>query len=488
MAIEVSVKSLKFPDVPGATKENSSTATGNTEFTYEGTYVASKHKDIKLSTHFKLLDFTRNGKFMYNTKLIERLEAMFDNFSAIKGISISSAYRTYQPGNYDSMHNHGGAVDIAWLDQDGNKLDAKYIACGAVYIGFGGLAPLEKPDGNGGWFANSLHMDVRDSYWSSRWYGWEDDPNGDGWFDSHTLTSTTDKDKAAKAFYDRYNLTEADVVAYLGGVRAPAIKKVYLQRNGTTEARIKVVAESFADVKSAKYLLSCLDDPDEEEPLEVEVAEEDIESETKENDSKKEVIISFKIKDLVPGTKYRVEFTITSEGGESKPKAIEFMTMQDYPAPPTFDEFEKKSIFARKNTENIEYKAKFTIPESYDCYWETYWKNKGAAATNYKGYTVQIFVNGDVIHTFEADKESPIYFKPSDFGITFGVNIQVAVKTWIKTDKTDYRQIISSDTICSEPIFLISEIPLVDKMFIKDKTKNNNRFRVMISKLKRKDI
>lgn len=486
MAIEVSVKSLTFPKIDG-NKNEYSNPTGNTSRVYEGTYVASKHKDIKLSTHFKLSDFARNGKYIYNEVLIERLEAMFDNFSAIKGISISSAYRTWQPGGYDSMHNHGGAVDIAWLGEDGKKLDAKYIAPAAVYVGFGGVACLEKPDGNGGWFANSLHMDVRDSYKGTRWYGYENDPDGDGWFSSYTIVSTTNKDTAAKAFYDRYNITEADVVAYLGGVRAPVIKKVFLQRNDTTEARIKVIAESFAKIKTAKYNLYCLDTPD-AEPVEVDVLEEDLVVDVNKTDTKTENTVSFLIKDLVPGTKYKVEFTVTSEGGESEPKTIEFMTKQDFPAPASSVELEKRFFWDLKTTETIEYKATFDVPSSYDCYWETYWQNKQAAAVDYKGYSVQILINGDVVHTFNANESSPVIFVPSEFDITFGVNMQISVQTWIKTDKTDHRQIIYSDTVCSAPIFLISEIPLVDKMFIKDKNRDDNRFRVMISKLKRKDI
>ncbi len=454
--------SIKWEELPGQTEY------------IEGQrlHVGNWVEDYQLSEHFTLSQFKRDGEYKVSEYLIEKLEAMFSNFTAIKSVSISSSYRTWQPGNYLSMHNIGGAVDIAWLDESGKALNAKHIAVAAAWIGFGGIAPLEKSDGNGGWYANSIHMDVRKNYsdWNSCWYGYENDPDNDGWFSSYTIPNGSNY-KDPQAFYDRYNLTEAEVVAYLGGGSLlPSVTRVLVQKNDTTCTTFKALLGASISELQGQYILKSTNQDDIEAKIENSVVDPTTLS------------ASFSISNLLPGTTYGIEFSFSVGGSSSKHK-LSFTTKQDYPKGASIGSLSLNSSNKQnKKTPTKEFTTTFNIPASYECFWESYWRNLGAS--NYKGYTVSIISNGNIVKQFTPQKNAAFSFIPKEHGIDFGTNIQVGVQLWIKTNKkvseTTY-EVLKSDQLCTNPIYLESAMPRVQFMYIKDGTKFE---RVMISALK----
>lgn len=436
--------------------------------------------------HFWLSDFVREGNYMFNERLIELLEAMFANFTAIKGMYISSAYRTSQPGNYLSMHNLGGAVDIAWLDapdkDKGNRLDARYIAVAASRLGFSGIAPLEKYDGNTGYYANSIHLDVRsNAVWDggSLWYGYERDPDGDGWFKAYSHYGAERNNP--KVFCDWYKITEEEALTYLcvgtASTKLSPIKQLLMCTNSKTTPVFKILTNTnFTENYSIKYKIKY-----ENGELDGTVEKEG-KTEIKEN---KENYLTFEITNLSPGTSYSAEIELIKKSEDDsstetiKAGVINFTTIQDYPQPGRLSS--SLVTNGNKNTPLAEYSIKFNIPNSYKCYWEDYWKNKHNK--NYKGHTLSIIVDGTVVTTLPK-AESPFCFVPKDYNIPFGTNIQLGLQTWIRTDKkineNEYECIVS-ELVCSNPIYLDSPFPQIKRLYVKD---DKVYVRIMISDLK----
>lgn len=442
--MNVVIPTIKWDKLPGETEYIAN----------QRVHVGRYTSDFKLSEHFNLSVFKRDGEYRVSEYLIERLEAMFLNFTLIKGKSVASAYRLWQPGNYLSQHQLGCAVDIAWLDEDGNTIDAKYLAPAAVWCGFGGVACLEKPDGSGGWYANSLHMDVRHDHAGTCWYGYERDPNFDGWFDSFTISN---KYGNPQAFYDRYNITEASVVAYLGGISVPKVLRMVVLDTKTTEATFKILYKSEDSITKLNYALK----DSEGNELEGSISESKL--------THTETSVSFKLDKLVPGTEYLLKVEFEKGDDTITVPALRFATQQSYPKAASISD-----ITTVKNkvpvVDTVEYTANYSVPSNFSCYWDEYWTKNRYPAGDYKGYDLVLIADGKIIKFLTKGFFNIIKLIPAEHGIKAGQNLQFGIQTWIKTNKkinsSEY-ETITSDICCTAPVVLEGVIPLIKRLYIK---------------------
>jgi hypothetical protein len=334
---------------------------------HEGAFLGEK----KLTKHFNLSHFKCKcgcNRYKYSDKLLAKLEAMFINYPVIKSFEITSSYRS---GGGTSQHAYGKAVDIKWRDQNGQVIDARYIACGAKKIGFTGVAPLHNNDGT----FTITHMDVRDT----PWYFCEQDLTPPwGWFETYT---------AVPNFFTFYGLNETDVFKYLGGdgsivpggtvdnglTTEIALPPSILQLHETS-ANFRIFFER-SNLGTAFYKYKQVDSSDE---VTSNVGQVDAETE----------YLDFELTDLVPGTEYKITVGVNNTDGSdtSTSPEITFSTLQSYP------KITINSVFLTSAHDNTDFQLTFRVPTTIIQDWG-HWHKKGLGTQ--RGFFINYFINGE---------------------------------------------------------------------------------------------
>ena len=385
--------------------------------------LTKENKNFLLTPRLPLYLFsnthTKSGtSYAYSDKTVELLDRLIITYrGAIRqsdleenpdtplSIQINSSYRPDDSG----MHGKGGAVDIGFFGKDGELLDCRYIAIVAAKLGFSGVAPLHKNNTVSG-HTNIIHLDTRadfvkagGSFSNSKFYGYELDADGDGWYDAFNISPS-------KNHQEFYGITDDEVLAYLGkpfGVVVLSPPRVYdlqLIHTDTVYANFSVTVTG----EKITSLFYTLDDGTQNKQgnLYIETGQ-----------------FNFSAGDCVPNTKYTITVTAVNAAGSTTSPKLAFKTRQDYPNP-----IENITINAEKHHEKSSFTVNITPPKRWG-----YWRD---IAKNDYGYRIFLVDNGRLVSSSTVKNNNIanlFYVTPSN--IEHGHNFQVGVSTWV----TDHR-------------------------------------------------
>ena len=162
------------------------------------------------------------------------------------------------------------------------------------------------------------------------------------------------------------------------------------------------------------------------------------------------ILKAFILKNLTPNTKYTITLEVLGANSTKETKELSFTTLQDYPE-------SIRDIFLDPNlTENYKdarnsFRLIVNQPGSLG-----YWKN------NANGYELQLYVNSELIKKKIINKVKKLSMTDfniaKEFGYTCktGDNIQIGVRTWVKTDTGTV--LYDADTAkVSKPVCLLNK-------------------------------
>lgn len=385
--------------------------------------LTKENKNFLLTPRLPLYLFsnthTKSGtSYAYSDKTVELLDKLIITYrGAIRqtdleedpnmplSIIVTSSYRLGDSG----MHGKGGAIDVGFYGKDGRLLDCRYIAIVAAKLGFSGIAPLHSNNTLSG-PTNVIHLDTRadfvkagGTFGNSKFYGYELDANGDGWYDAFNINP-------AKTHQEFYNITDDEILAYLGkpfGVVVLAPPRVYdLQlKHADTEFADFFVTVTGEEITSLFYTLND-GIQDIQENLNIETGQ-----------------LSFSATGCIPNTDYTITVSAANAAGCTTSPKLTFKTKQDYPDP-----IKNITINAKKHHEKSSFTVNITPPERWG-----YWKD---TAKNDYGYRIFLVDNCKLVSSSTVKNNNIanlFYVTPSN--IKHGHNFQVGVSTWV----TDHR-------------------------------------------------
>ena len=187
---------------------------------------------IQLSKHFNSSEFKcpHCGKIKLSSKLIDKLEVLFDRVHASKCI-ISSGYRCkiydIRENGFAGRHSEGLACDCIFYDKDGRVIPSKVICCVAYDLGFSGIAYINK---------NYTHLDVRTN---GTYRGDESRGNGNYWTNPYTYFNVSRSEVLKytgsdiikyQVYGNRWYPNVSSGTNEYAGVFGVAIKRVYIDK------------------------------------------------------------------------------------------------------------------------------------------------------------------------------------------------------------------------------------------------------------------
>ena len=387
--------------------------------------LTNENKNFLLTPRLPLYLFsnthTKSGtSYAYSDKTVELLDQLIITYrGAIRSsdldedpnmslsIIVTSSYRPNDSG----MHGKGGAIDIGFYGKDGNLLDCRYIAIAAAKLGFSGIAPLHGNNSLSG-STTIIHLDTRadfvnaGGYFSNKkFYGYELDPDGDGWYDAFNISPATDHQEF-------YEITDDEILAYLGKpfgavvLAPPRVYDLQLISADTEDADFSVTVTG-EKITSIFYTLSD-DTQNTQETLGIQTGQ-----------------FIFSAINCIPNTDYIITVTAVNAAGATTSPKLAFKTKQDYPDP-----IKNITINAEKYHESSSFTVNITPPERWG-----YWKDKAKNDYGYRVFLVDNCLLSDYYDMKNDNIQNSFKEKPVDYLIGHAHNFQVGVSTWV----TDHR-------------------------------------------------
>ena len=178
--------------------------------------------------------------------------------------------------------------------------------------------------------------------------------------------------------------------------------------------------------------------------------------------------IRFSLSKLTPGKTYILGVTAKNSSGTTKIRSanILFTTLQSYPSSV------RNLLVSFDENSNDKFTLAFTEPKSW-------------GINNYKrGYRVILLVNGqnighsdNIIPTSKNKVNTVLTFKDIKKNVVFSDNdiVQIGIQPWI-TDAEKNMFFDTASLVCSQPLYIVPSLKVIDKIFINVKGTFNRVF------------